>query len=136
MTARNARRSGRRRTGRSIHVALIPAGLREMGLLRMIAFVWFGSTIAEEVFVRGLIQGWMQPDPPTPQPDVADHAESNSMMWNILLTPFPMAGSVTFRIPHRAIPRRRYASDGDLATMLALERWRELPLRLEPRRSN
>lgn len=39
------------------------SGLREMGLLRMIAIVWFGSTIAEEVFVRGLIQGWMQPAP-------------------------------------------------------------------------
>ena len=37
------------------------AGLREMGLPRIIAIIWFGSTIAEEVFVRGLIQGWMQP---------------------------------------------------------------------------
>ena len=37
------------------------AGMREMGLLRTIPIVWFGSTIAEEVFVRGLIQGWMQP---------------------------------------------------------------------------
>lgn len=36
-------------------------GMREMGLLRIIAIVWFGSTISEEVFVRGLVQGWMQP---------------------------------------------------------------------------
>ncbi len=49
------------------------AGLREMGFLRMVAIVWFGSTIAEEVFVRGLIQGWMQPVPPT---DVAGQAAS------------------------------------------------------------
>lgn len=47
------------------------AGMREMGFLRMVAFVWFGSTMAEEVFVRGLIQGWMQPL--LDQPDVADH---------------------------------------------------------------
>ena len=49
------------------------SGLREMGLLRMIAIVWFGSTIAEEVFVRGLIQGWMQPPIPGPA-DGAGHA--------------------------------------------------------------
>lgn len=44
-------------------------GLREMGLAKIIAVIWFGSTIAEEVFVRGLVQGWMQPDD-------AGHAES------------------------------------------------------------
>ena len=49
------------------------SGLREMGFLRMIAIVWFGSTLAEEVFVRGLIQGWMQPI--SPISDVADHAK-------------------------------------------------------------
>jgi membrane protease YdiL (CAAX protease family) len=56
------------------------AGMREMGLLRMVALVWFGSTIAEEVFVRGLIQGWMQPPDvaphSSPPADVADHATS------------------------------------------------------------
>ena len=51
------------------------SGLREMGFLRMIAIVWFGSTIAEEVFVRGLVQGWMQPAPPL---DVADHTALKS----------------------------------------------------------
>ena len=50
------------------------SGLREMGFLRMIAIVWFGSTLAEEVFVRGLIQGWMQPG----SPDVADHAPAST----------------------------------------------------------
>lgn len=50
------------------------AGMREMGLLRMVALVWFGSTIAEEVFVRGLIQGWMEPAPPA----VADHGGAAS----------------------------------------------------------
>jgi membrane protease YdiL (CAAX protease family) len=51
------------------------AGMREMGLLRMVALIWFGSTIAEEVFVRGLVQGWMQPAALiTAAPDVADHA--------------------------------------------------------------
>lgn len=40
------------------------AGVREMGLLQIIPILWFGSTIAEEVFVRGLIQGWMQPIEP------------------------------------------------------------------------
>lgn len=37
------------------------AGMRELGLVRLVAIVWFGSTIAEELFVRGLVQGWMQP---------------------------------------------------------------------------
>jgi len=56
------------------------SGLREMGFLRMIAIVWFGSTLAEEVFVRGLIQGWMQPVPhSTLQPNVADYAALKSV---------------------------------------------------------
>ena len=37
------------------------AGLRELGFLRLVLIIWFGSTLAEEVFIRGLIQGWMQP---------------------------------------------------------------------------
>lgn len=37
------------------------AGVSELGLLRLVLIIWFGSTLAEEVFVRGLIQGWMQP---------------------------------------------------------------------------
>jgi len=49
-------------------------GMREMSFLRMVAIVWFGSTIAEELFVRGLIQGWMQPG----SPDVADHAPAST----------------------------------------------------------
>src|SRR5262245_15179485 len=36
-------------------------GVRELGLLKIVLVVWFGSTIAEEIFVRGLMQGWMQP---------------------------------------------------------------------------
>jgi membrane protease YdiL (CAAX protease family) len=37
-------------------------GIREMGLLQIVTIIWLGSTLAEEVFVRGLIQGWMQPE--------------------------------------------------------------------------
>ncbi len=37
------------------------AGIREMGLLNMVGVIWIGSTFAEELFTRGLIQGWMQP---------------------------------------------------------------------------
>lgn len=37
------------------------AGVSEMGLVNVILVVWFGSTISEEIFVRGLVQGWMQP---------------------------------------------------------------------------
>ena len=50
------------------------AGLSELGFLRIVLIVWFGSTIAEELFVRGLIQGWMQPWQAAPPFDVAEPA--------------------------------------------------------------
>jgi len=37
------------------------AGLSELSVPTLVLVIWFGSTIAEEIFVRGLIQGWMQP---------------------------------------------------------------------------
>ena len=50
----------------------------------------------------------------------------------LALDPFPLAGATTFRISCREIPDRRYASDTDLATELALARWREHAVRVVP----
>ncbi|MEM1202370.1 MAG: DUF3891 family protein [Acidobacteriota bacterium] len=48
------------------------------------------------------------------------------------LDPFPLAGTTTFRIRHRVIPKRSYRGDADLAVELATARWRELPVRVAP----
>ena len=53
-------------------------GLRELGFLRIVAIIWFGSTLAEELFVRGLIQGWMQPISPTDATDALDATNASA----------------------------------------------------------
>jgi len=50
----------------------------------------------------------------------------------LALSPFPLAGATTFRIPCRGIPARRYAGDADLAGALAAARWESFPLRVLP----
>lgn len=50
----------------------------------------------------------------------------------LTLTPFPLAGATTFRVPCRSIPDRRYRGEADLAGDLATARWEEMPVRLLP----
>jgi hypothetical protein len=50
----------------------------------------------------------------------------------LLLRPFPLAGSTTFRVPCRFIPDRRYRGDADLGGTLAAARWEDLPVRVAP----
>ena len=42
---------------------------------------------------------------------------------DLVVDPLPLAGATRFRIPHRRIEKRSYASDVDLATTLARARW-------------
>ena len=46
------------------------------------------------------------------------------------LDPLPLAGSTTFRVPCRRIPRRSYGGDVELSVELATARWQELRLRV------
>jgi hypothetical protein len=48
----------------------------------------------------------------------------------LLLDPFPLAGSTTFKVPCRHIPDRPYAGEADLAGELGPARWEELSFRL------
>lgn len=48
----------------------------------------------------------------------------------LAVDPFPLAGSTTFQVRCREIPDRRYTSDTDLATELAMARWQEVAFRL------
>ncbi len=48
------------------------------------------------------------------------------------VSPFPLAGATTFRIPCRRIPSRPYRSDSDLAIELATARWDKLEVRVQP----
>lgn len=48
--------------GTTLAVLVSPAQgmtfLRSFGFLQLVAVVWLGSSLAEEIFTRGLIQGW------------------------------------------------------------------------------
>jgi hypothetical protein len=46
------------------------------------------------------------------------------------LSPLPLAGATTFRVPCRRIPLRPYRGDADLGGELAAARWQELRVRL------
>lgn len=48
------------------------------------------------------------------------------------LDPFPLAGSTTFRVACRRIPKRSYSGDADLAVELATARWGELVVKVRP----
>lgn len=48
------------------------------------------------------------------------------------LEPFPLAGTTTFRVPCRRIPRRDYRGDADLGGELATARWEEMSVRIAP----
>lgn len=48
------------------------------------------------------------------------------------ISPFPLAGATTFRIPCRRIPDRHFKGDADLAVELASARWREWEVRVVP----
>lgn len=50
----------------------------------------------------------------------------------LYLAPFPLAGSTTFDIPVRRIPRRQYEGDADLGGEIAAARWEELRVRVAP----
>jgi len=50
----------------------------------------------------------------------------------VRLDPFPLAGTTTFRVPARRIPRRSYAGDADLGGELAAARWGEVTVRVAP----
>ena len=48
----------------------------------------------------------------------------------LVLDPFPLAGTTTFRVACRLIPDRPYTSDTDLAIELATARWRHYAVRV------
>lgn len=48
------------------------------------------------------------------------------------IEPFPLAGSTAFSVPCRYLERGSYTSDVEIATALALCRWRRLDLRVAP----
>ena len=48
----------------------------------------------------------------------------------LLLRPFPLTGSTTFKVPCRSIPDRRYQGDADLGGTLAAARWEEFSVRV------
>ena len=50
----------------------------------------------------------------------------------LFIDPFPLAGATTFRAACRWIPDRRYSSDVDLGTELAVARWRHHLVRVSP----
>lgn len=51
----------------------------------------------------------------------------------VVLDPFPLAGSTSFTVPCRRIPRRAYRGDADLGGELAAARWEDLRLRVAAR---
>jgi hypothetical protein len=48
------------------------------------------------------------------------------------LSPFPLAGATTFRLPCRRVPARHYSGDADLGGELASARWTTDEIRLTP----
>lgn len=48
----------------------------------------------------------------------------------VRLSPLPLAGATTFRVPCRRIPLRPYRGDADLGGELAAARWEELEIRV------
>ncbi len=48
------------------------------------------------------------------------------------LSPFPLGGRTTFRVPCRYVPDRPYRGEADLAAELGPARWEELLFRLAP----
>lgn len=57
-------------------------------------------------------------------------APSGEAPAQLRLSPFPLAGSTTFRIPCRYLPRRAYTGDADLGAELAASRWQTVGLRV------
>jgi hypothetical protein len=51
---------------------------------------------------------------------------------DLLLSPFPLAGTTTFRVACRRIPDRLYKGDADLGGELAAAPWGELAIRIAP----
>ena len=58
----------------------------------------------------------------------ADVLEGNTLH----ITPFPLAGTTTLQVSCRLIPDRTYRGDADLATELALARWRHCTVQIAP----
>ncbi len=58
--------------------------------------------------------------------------DGDVLSCQLLLEPFPLAGTTTFRIACRLIPDRRYAGDADLGVELATARWREAAVQVMP----
>ncbi len=50
----------------------------------------------------------------------------------LTISPFPLAGTTTLRVSCRLIPDRAFTGDADLATELALARWRHCSIRIAP----
>jgi hypothetical protein len=48
------------------------------------------------------------------------------------IDPFPLAGTTSFPLACRTLPRRPYEGDADLALELAAARWRDVPVRVSP----
>lgn len=49
----------------------------------------------------------------------------------LLLSPFPLAGATTLRVPCRRLPRRRWAGDAELGSALAAAPWSSFTVRIE-----
>lgn len=50
----------------------------------------------------------------------------------LYIHPFPLAGTTSFQLPARRIPKRRYEGDADLGGALAAATWTDQPVRVAP----
>jgi hypothetical protein len=57
-------------------------------------------------------------------------ASASGTVLELLLEPFPLAGSTRVALRGRRIPARRYAADAELATALAAARWQSFEVRV------
>ncbi|MCG8461529.1 MAG: DUF3891 family protein [Holophagales bacterium] len=105
-------------------------GIRQEEIARDYRFV---STV--DILSLAVCEGWDDPlelaqgDEQTP---LRARQRSEGGVSILELDPFPLAGSTTFRLACRTIPRRVYRSDTDLAVELATARWQWLSVRVMP----
>ncbi len=66
------------------------------------------------------------------RPDGSPPGDKTVARSTLLLDPFPLAGTTTFRIACRVIPDRRYSGDADLGTELAIARWQHYAVQVSP----
>ena len=80
-----------------------------------------------------LLQGSLEPGTERRESRVgAGPGSLASVLWKLGISPFPLAGTTTFSVRCRRIPRRPYRDDTDLGTSLAQARWEALLVQAAP----